>query len=81
LACGDPQQAYADHQGALKLARAIHSGLEEARALEGIGRCAMMSREIDAASGPLHEALKIYQRIGAAEALRLASEIDDLQQT
>jgi hypothetical protein len=76
LTRGDPQHARMDHLSALDLARAIDNQLEEARALEGIGKCAAkMATGTD--SGDLRQALEIYRRIGAADALRLAAEMND----
>ena len=73
---GDPQQARVYHLSALKLARAVDNQLEEARALEGIGKCsAKMATGTD--SGDLRQALEIYRGIGAADALRLAAEMND----
>jgi DNA-binding SARP family transcriptional activator/tetratricopeptide (TPR) repeat protein len=81
LAQGDTQQARASYLRALELTRAIGGKLEEARALEGIGKCAATPP----AAGPPHEALRqaleIYRRIGAAEATRLAAELDQWQPT
>jgi tetratricopeptide (TPR) repeat protein len=74
LACGDPRQARACHQRALDIAAAIGSPLEQARALEGIGKCAAMT--CVTGTGALRQALEIYRRIGAAAAVRLAAELD-----
>ena len=76
LASGEPQHALTRHQRALDLARAVHSPLNEAHALEGIGRCAAASGEAVTATANLAEALEIYQRIGASEAMSLAAELD-----
>ena len=73
---GEPQHALIRYQQALDLARAVHSPLNEAHALEGIGRCAAAAGEAATATTNLTEALKIYQRIGASEAITLAAELD-----
>ena len=76
LTRGDPKQARAHYQRAMQLARTIGSQLEEARALEGIGKCATAIHAADADRKTLRQALEIYQRIGSADARRLAAEID-----
>jgi tetratricopeptide (TPR) repeat protein len=73
LARGDAQQAQACHQAALKVARAVGSRLEEARALEGLGQG---TRATAAADRALRAALELYRRIGAADAARLAADLD-----
>ena len=69
---GDPSGACHQHARALRLARAVPSPLEEARALEGIGRCDLRPRGRSQAEAHLREALAIYRRIGAGEALAFA---------
>jgi len=61
------------------LARAVHSPREEARALEGSGRCALAVGQAAAAVAEFRRALVIYQRIGAAESTRLAADLADLE--
>ncbi len=73
---GDPQQARNHYQSALQIARTIGSQLEEARALEGIGKCAATTPATGPADDAQRQALKIYQQIGAADATRLAAEIN-----
>jgi tetratricopeptide (TPR) repeat protein len=75
---GDPEQALAHYQRALELAYAVDSPLEQARALEGAGRCALARGDTAAAVTQLRQALEIYQRIGAAEATQLATDLADL---
>jgi DNA-binding SARP family transcriptional activator/tetratricopeptide (TPR) repeat protein len=75
LAQGDPLEARACYQAALELACATGAQLEEARALEGIGKCAAQIRDADGAQSALQQALAIYQRLGAADAARLAAEL------
>jgi Tfp pilus assembly protein PilF len=78
LRTGDPSAALACHRSALDVARAVSSPLEEARALEGAGRCALSAGRAPAAAVGLRQALKIYQRIGAAEAAGLAADLAGL---
>ncbi|MFE9571080.1 cyclophane-containing RiPP biosynthesis TPR protein HaaT [Streptomyces sp. NPDC006692] len=54
---------------ALSLARDIKCPREEARALEGIGRCELTTGAGDLALESLREALAIYGRLGATEAV------------
>jgi tetratricopeptide (TPR) repeat protein len=79
LKSGDPHQALAHHGHAVELARAVHSPLEEARALEGAGRCVLAMGQVTTAKAEFWQALMIYQRIGAAEASRLAADLADLE--
>jgi hypothetical protein len=51
-----------------------HSPLEEAHALEGMARCALRAKDLEAAAARLGQALTIYQRIGAPEATRVAAQ-------
>ena len=53
---------------ALSLARAINTPVEEARALEGIGRCHIGEGNAAQGTADLRQALAIYRRIGAPEA-------------
>lgn len=55
---------------ALSLAREIRCPLEEARALEGIGRCELASGERGRADEVLREAVAVYERLGVAETVR-----------
>ncbi len=63
---------------ALELARAIASSWDEAHALAGLGRCATAAGHATQAEVLLRQALEIFQRIGAAEALDLAAELNAL---
>ncbi|MGW7003157.1 cyclophane-containing RiPP biosynthesis TPR protein HaaT [Streptomyces sp. NPDC054933] len=63
--CGDQAAARGRFERALTLARDIRCPLEEARALEGIGRCDWgVDRPVQAA-GSLREALATYRKLGA----------------
>jgi tetratricopeptide (TPR) repeat protein/transcriptional regulator with XRE-family HTH domain len=75
---GDLAEAEGCHRQALELARAISSSWHEAQALAGLGRCARAAGQAAQAEGPLRQALEIFQRIGAAEAPGLLTEIDAL---
>ena len=75
---GDLAQAEGCHQQALDLARAIASSCDEARALAGLGRCAMADGHATQAGVLLRQGLEIFQRIGAAEAPDLLAELDTL---
>ncbi|HEY2288820.1 MAG TPA: tetratricopeptide repeat protein [Streptosporangiaceae bacterium] len=75
---GAPGEALACHRRALDLAREVRSPLEEARALEGAGRCALGTGRTAVAAVGFRQALRIYQRIGADEAAGLAAELDRL---
>jgi tetratricopeptide (TPR) repeat protein len=72
---GDLEQAVAHYRCALELACAVDNPLGQARALEGIGRCALDRGDTAIAMARLRQALEIYQRIGAAEATRLAIDL------
>jgi tetratricopeptide (TPR) repeat protein/transcriptional regulator with XRE-family HTH domain len=75
---GDPTQAEGCHQQALELARTIADSWDEADALAGLGRCALAVGRAAQAEGLLRQALEIFQRIGAAEAPDLLTELDAL---
>jgi tetratricopeptide (TPR) repeat protein len=81
LACGDREQAEYCHCQALEMAREISSPWDEAHALVGLGRCALASGRIADARGKMDEGLKIFQRIGAAEAIDLVVEIGNIGAT
>lgn len=65
-------------QQALKLAREIRSPRFEADALAGLGRYALGAGRTAEAQTSLRQALAILQRIGAAEAPDLATELEAL---
>ena len=75
---GDLAQADGCHQQALELARAIASSWDEAHALAGLGRGAMAAGHADQAACLLRQALEIFQRIGAAEAADVSTELEAL---
>jgi tetratricopeptide (TPR) repeat protein/transcriptional regulator with XRE-family HTH domain len=73
---GDLGLAEECHQRALELARTIASSRDEAEALAGLGRCALAAGHATQGRVLLRQALEIFQRIGAAEALDLLTELD-----
>jgi Tfp pilus assembly protein PilF len=56
---------------ALVIARDIDTPVEEARALEGIGRCHVREGNPGQGAADLRQALDIYRRSGAPEAQRV----------
>ena len=74
----DLDQANSCHQRALDLARQIGSVSDEAHALAGLGRCALSAGHSTAAERNLRQAWEILQRIGAAEAATLSTELNAL---
>jgi tetratricopeptide (TPR) repeat protein/transcriptional regulator with XRE-family HTH domain len=66
------------HRKALELACAIASSADEARALAGLGRCALAACQDAQARILFRQALEIFQRIGAAETSDLLAELDAL---
>jgi tetratricopeptide (TPR) repeat protein len=65
------------HGRALAIARDLGAPLEEARALEGMGRSYLHS-DPGEATAHLRRALAIYQRIGNPGALRTQAALDEL---
>lgn len=74
----DYAQAQECHQQALEMARAIGSSLDEAHALAGLGRCALAVGRPIRAEVLVRQALKIFQRIGAAQTQDVLAEVDAL---
>ena len=68
-----PADAYVQHQQALAIA--IASPPEEARALEGIGRCQLQNDQPAEDAKSLHQALAICQDIGSPDASRVQTLI------
>jgi tetratricopeptide (TPR) repeat protein/transcriptional regulator with XRE-family HTH domain len=75
LARGDPGQARQSYQQVLDLLPVTPDVTDRARALEGIGRCDIADGLAGDGEAALRQALEMYQRIGAAEAARLAEEL------
>ena len=78
---GDLQKAAACHRQALDLAREIASPWDEAQALAGLGRCARADGRTSDAVASLRQGWEIFERIGAAEATTVATELDRLNGT
>ena len=75
---GDLGGAEDCYQRALELARAIPSSWDEACALAGLGRCANAAGRTTQAKALLRQALKTFQRIGAAETAGTLAELNAL---
>jgi hypothetical protein len=65
----------------LDLARQIGSSWDEAYALAGLGRCALAVGHTAKAEDRVRQALKIFQRIEAAEASAVSAELQALTDT
>jgi hypothetical protein len=81
LAASLPDEAHAQHAAALAIARGIAAPLQEARALEGIGRCHLAGDRAGEAMVLLHRALEIYQSVSHVDAQRLASTLTSWTET
>jgi hypothetical protein len=77
LAFAGPVVARAHHEQALAIAVDIASPLDEAGALEGIGRCLLQDGERDEAATALRQALTTYQRIGPPAAAPVQETLRD----
>ncbi|WP_369408745.1 tetratricopeptide repeat protein [Herbidospora mongoliensis] len=67
------------YQEALRLARQVHSPVDEGRALEGIAQCMARTGDRDTALVSLGEAVAIYRRIGAPAARQAAAYLAELE--
>lgn len=76
-----PVDAALHHRRALEIARDINAPLEEARALEGIGRSHLHQGNDDQGVSWLHQSLTIYQRIRAPAAERIQETLCNLKLT
>ena len=76
----DGRQARDHHAQALAIAREIGTPLEEARALEGIGRSHLHDGHASEGTACLRQALTIYQRIAAPAARRVQETLLQLRQ-
>jgi tetratricopeptide (TPR) repeat protein len=63
--------ARSHHTEALSIARDINAPFQEARALEGIGRCRIQEGSSGEGAAHLRQALAIYRRLGTPEAHRV----------
>ncbi|MEV2216256.1 cyclophane-containing RiPP biosynthesis TPR protein HaaT [Streptomyces sp. NPDC050997] len=70
---GDPVAGRGCFEQALVLARDVRCPLEEARALEGIGRCEWGTHGPARAGGPLREAVAVYRQLG------VSAVVDDIE--
>jgi tetratricopeptide (TPR) repeat protein/transcriptional regulator with XRE-family HTH domain len=75
---GDLAQAEGCHRRALDLGRAIASAWTEAHALAGLARCALAASYATQSEVLLRQALEIFQRIGAPEAVGVSAELGAL---
>ena len=75
---GELNEANACHGRALQLAREIGAPWIEAHALAGQARDALAAGRTEDAEAGLRQARDIFQRIGAADAVRVAAELDAL---
>jgi Tfp pilus assembly protein PilF len=73
------QRARDHHSQALAIAHEIGAPLEEARALEGIGRCHLHDGNPGEGAAHLREALTIYRRIGAFDARRVEETLREYE--
>ncbi|MGD0244326.1 MAG: tetratricopeptide repeat protein [Streptosporangiaceae bacterium] len=73
-ATGDAHERYTR---AHAIAAGIDLALEDARALEGTGRCLLRLGQTADGTVALHDALALYQRIGSAQAERVAKTLRD----
>ncbi|MFI0425157.1 tetratricopeptide repeat protein [Spongiactinospora sp. 9N601] len=74
-------QAYSHFRQALDIARSIGLPLEEARALEGIGRCHLQEAPPGDGVALLRQALSIYCRLGSPYARRVQDTLIALDMT
>ncbi|BCB89598.1 hypothetical protein Psuf_069110 [Phytohabitans suffuscus] len=72
---GHSDQARALHQEALTIAHDHGHRIEEARALEGIGRAAADLGNTAFAAVHLQQALRLYQALGVPEATQVAADL------
>jgi tetratricopeptide (TPR) repeat protein len=61
------------YEQALAIAKGVASLFEEARALEGLGRCQRLNGRDAEAIALLSQSLEIYQRVGSPNAQRAAA--------
>jgi tetratricopeptide (TPR) repeat protein/transcriptional regulator with XRE-family HTH domain len=78
---GDLGRAEACHRQALKMARDVESQLDEARALAGLGLCALAAGHAADALAMLAEAHSIFGRMGVAETSAISALLNDIAET
>jgi hypothetical protein len=74
LATGRVAEARSSHRAALALAEEVQARREQARAHDGIARCAR-DDDPDDAERHWRQALDLYRRIGGPEADRITAEL------
>jgi DNA-binding SARP family transcriptional activator/tetratricopeptide (TPR) repeat protein len=74
-----PREALALHLQSLDLARAVNSLLDEARALEGAARCTARIGDRSIGAARLREAIALFRRVGAAEAVAAEAHLAELE--
>src|SRR5262249_48781820 len=79
LRIDDTGQAGTQYEKALGLARTIGSPLEEARALEGLGRSELQAGRSREAAALLTQALAVFQRLGAARATAVSLVLHSIE--
>jgi tetratricopeptide (TPR) repeat protein/transcriptional regulator with XRE-family HTH domain len=72
---GDSEQARRHYQKAMDHMGQDGAIIDRGRVLEGIGRCDLAEGRTAEGAAALRQALAIYERLGAAEAARLAAEL------
>lgn len=77
LLSSDPVKAQVSYGQAALICDIITAPLEEARALEGTGRCLLLNGQPDQAVAPLRQAMKIYRDLGAPGAQRVEAILQD----
>ena len=75
LSAGRHRDARSHHTQALSIARDIAASFQEARALEGIGRCRIQEGNPGQGAADLRQALGIYRRIGSPGAQRVETTL------
>jgi tetratricopeptide (TPR) repeat protein len=71
-------EAHHYHESALTAARAINAQLEQARALEGLGRCDLRAGHTEQGGKHLGQAFAIYREIGSPNAARMQAIVRNL---
>lgn len=79
---GDLDQATAyHHRESLDMAQEIDSSRDKAHTLAGLGRCALATGDLSGARDLLAQSRQIFEHIGAAEAVDVATELAALPLT
>jgi tetratricopeptide (TPR) repeat protein len=77
LVSAEAASARTHHGQALEIATSIGAPIDQAHALEGIGRSHLHDGHLDQAAPPLSQALTIYQRLGSWHAPRVEALLRD----